>query len=213
MIATRYLPVICVVVGVALVPTLIHSYSSSGAAPALPLSEAIPSSLASYRATPTDRHPRWGQRRFETDDWFERNYAAEGGGTVRLTVVRTYDAKTVYHHPELAVAYGTSFVGEEIVYPAERPDMPVHVLKPAAGVASTARYVLHYDGRFVENPLIFQIRAAVEMLFSRRKPMTLLFAYEAAPTTTSSGSTAAQNVLLAAVEALEQSSVATSTAR
>jgi hypothetical protein len=39
-------------------------------------------------------------------------------------------------------------------------------------------YVLHYDDRFVENPITFQIRTAGELLFSGRKPMTLFFLHD-----------------------------------
>jgi hypothetical protein len=208
MIATRFVPVICAMVGVALVPTLIHSYGSNNDAMTSRVTEVIPTTLASYSGTPTDRHQTWGRRRFETDDWFERNYTDAAGQTVRLTVVRTFDAKTVYHHPELAVAYGTGFVGEAIVRGGGRPDVPVHVLEPGEGVLSRASYVLYYDGRFVENPVMFQIRAAVEMLFSRRQPMTLVFAYADTPRPKSDGESAVHDVLLAAVKALEQSGAA-----
>ena len=36
-------------------------------------------------------------------------------------------------------------------------------------------YTLLYDGQFVENPIRFQLVNALELLFSRRKPMTLVF--------------------------------------
>jgi hypothetical protein len=86
--------------------------------------------------------------------------------------------KTLYHHPELAVAYGTTFVGEHVERLKQNPDVPVHVLHSGPGVHAMAMYVLHYDGRFVENPITFQIRTAGELLFSGRKPMTLFFLHD-----------------------------------
>lgn len=199
MIASRYLAAVCALLALALVPTIIHSYSREPVATG-PGVRALATELAGYRSVPTDRNPGWGRRRFDTDDWVERDYRASAGSTgVRLTVVRTFDAKSVYHHPELAVAYGTSFVGQEVVRLPSRPDIPVHVLRPAAGVNASAAYLLHYDTAFVADPIAFQIRSAGEMLFTRRKPMTLYFALE---TGSRRDSTRATDLLFAAVDAL-----------
>jgi hypothetical protein len=175
MMSSRYLPAACALLAIALVPTLIHSYSPAPAPPE-PVATAIPAQLAGYVSRPSSRNATWGQRRFNTDDWVERDYVGPSGERVTLTVVRTFDAKSIYHHPELAVAYGTSFVDETVSRSPEWHDVPVHVLTPAPGVGAAAAYVLHYDGRFIDNPILFQIRTAGELLFSRRKPMTLLFA-------------------------------------
>jgi hypothetical protein len=65
-----------------------------------------------------------------------------------------------------------------------------------------AAYVLHYDGGFVEDPIRFQIRAAGEMLFRPRRPMTLIFAREEdVPRRNELQETALVRVLLAAVDA------------
>jgi len=50
----------------------------------------------------------------------------------------------------------------------------VHVLTQNNG-GSVALYVLHYDGRFVSDPIRFQLRTAGELLFTGRKAMTLFF--------------------------------------
>jgi hypothetical protein len=198
-IATRYGGAVLGLLALTLVPTVIHSYvgmtidDSRTAA-------AIPATLAGYTADPGDlgeRDDTWGRRRFESEDWIERHYRA-AGDTVTLTVVRSYDLKTVYHHPELAVTdadlprYTVEQFGEE---------MPVHVLQGRAPGDPLALYVLHYDGRFVENPILFQLRTAGELLVSGRRPMTLIFAFDASTgandTPASSG---AAQVLRAAVE-------------
>jgi hypothetical protein len=178
LIAPRYVPAACVLLLLALVPTFIHSYSDAVADDG-PAASSIPTGLAGFASKPSDRSPTWGMRRFETDDWVEREYVdGSGRERLRLTVVRTYDAKSVYHHPELAVTYGTSFHDEEIRRFDSRPEIPVHVLKPGPGVEAEGLYVLHYDSRFVENPILFQIRLAGELLFTRRKPMTLFFVFD-----------------------------------
>jgi len=171
MISTRYLPLACALVAVSLVPTVIHSYLDTRVRDGL-TTAAIPASLSGYDGRSSGRNASWGQRRFGSEDWMERIYRS-GADEVKLTVVRSYDAKSVYHHPELAVAYGPSYLRTEVKRFVERPDIPVRVLSSDAG--SAAIYTLHYDGRFVEDPLGFQLRTAGELLFSGRKAMTLFF--------------------------------------
>jgi hypothetical protein len=174
----RYIPAICVLLALALVPTIIHSYSDQVYDDGRRTS-GIPSTLAGHASAPTKRNPTWGKRRFDSDDWVEREYRSSSGSVVTVTVVRSYDAKTLYHHPELAVAYGRETFGREDVQRFDqRPDVPVHVLRTITDAPALALYALHYDTDFVENPVAFQIRSAGELLFSRRKPMTLFFVLE-----------------------------------
>ena len=178
MISPRHAPVLCVVLALALIPTIIHSYAASVVKDSLTTASIEPS-LAGFTSTPSDRDAGWGARRFESDDWFERRYTS-GSDEVLLTVLRSYDLKRLYHHPELDVAYGTGFLRHETRRFPENPAIPVHVLHTDVGGGSVAMYVLHYDEGFVEDPVWFQMRIAADLLFSRRKPMTLLFARDSA---------------------------------
>ena len=175
MISTRFAPAVCVVVALALIPTIIHSYAGmvvkDGRSTA-----SIPATLAGFTSVPSARDAGWGRRRFESDDWFERRYLS-GTDEVLLTVLRSYDLKRLYHHPELDVAYGTAFLDEKVVELRDAPGVPVHVLSGAEETGPAA-YVLHYGDAFVANPLWFQVRVAGELLFSGRRPMTLIFARE-----------------------------------
>ena len=81
----------------------------------------------------------------------ERQYSTAGDEVV-FTVLRSYDLKRLYHHPELDVAYGTTLPKRTIEYFPSHPDMPVHVLRGATHRA-TVMYVLHYGNSFVSNPL------------------------------------------------------------
>jgi hypothetical protein len=172
-ISPRYVPAICVLLALALVPTIMHSYSADRAIDGR-TTAAIPTALAGYQSTPTDRNAGWGKRRFNSEDWLERDYT-DGRNRVRLTVVRSFDAKSVYHHPELAIAYSKGFAGSEVRRAADRPEVPIQVLKPAPGNQAIAMYALHYGTRFIDNPIVFQLRTAGELLVTRRKPMTLFF--------------------------------------
>ena len=202
--SSRYLLAICALVAAALVPTFIHSYGGQpdGAGRQ---TQVIPPSLAGYESGPSGRNERWGANRFSSDDWIERNYKT-ATDEVRLTVVRSYDLKALYHHPELAVAYGpkfgSSFEKYEVKRFAQRPDIPVHVLYPAPTAQAVAMYVLLYEDEFVERPLFFHLRIAGELLFSRRKPMTLFFVHDlVAERTTAVERLASAGLLFASVDA------------
>ena len=170
MISTRFLPIVCGLVAITLVPTFIHSYSDSAVHDSR-TTGSIPMTLAGYTGAASGRNATWGQRRFDSDDWTERVYRSSGD-EVRLTVVRSYDAKALYHHPELAVTE-SNFIKTELRRFAQRPDTPVHVLYADSG--GVALYALHYDNAFVQDPIRFQLRTAGELLLSGRKAMTLFF--------------------------------------
>jgi hypothetical protein len=182
----------------ALVPTIIHSYAGVVVADSLS-TRFIPETLGDYASTPTRRSADWGERRFDSFDWFERQYASPQD-TVVLTVVRSYDLKALYHHPELAVAYHFANYSTASVGTIDgHPEMPVHVLSDSQG-GSVGLYVLHYDGRFITDPIRFQIRTAGELLFTGRKAMTLLFVRDdSVPSGTSPLALPAAQLLLDAV--------------
>jgi hypothetical protein len=173
MMSSRYAPAVCVALVVALIPTIIHSYAGMVVTDGLTAS-AVPPVLGAYASTPTDRSADWGERRFDSHDWFERRYRSATDDVV-LTVIRSYDLKALYHHPELAVAYHfASFSTARVATLTQYPDMPVHVLSNG-DTGPIGLYVLHYDGRFIADPIRFQIRAAGELLFTGRRAMTLFF--------------------------------------
>jgi hypothetical protein len=173
MISMKFAPIVCALLGLALVPTFIHSYADFTVEDGR-TTTAVPTSLGEYTSTPSSRNATWGQRRFESSDWIEREYTA-GADRARLTIVRSYDLKALYHHPELAVTSGLSLGRERLEYFDARPEIPVHVLSGTREDGALALYVLHYDDRFVADPIRFQLRTAGELLFSGRRAMTLFF--------------------------------------
>jgi len=174
--STRFAPVVIVLLALALIPTVIHSYVGIRVNDGLKAA-AIPGALAGEVGAPTARRPVWVKSRFDSDDWIERRYTGRGDATV--FVVRSLDAKRLYHHPELAIAYGDSYGAAKVVHLSQRPEVPVYLLP---GVDSNqhgrAMYVLLYDGRYVANPIAFQLRTSFNLLFTRPKPMTLFFVRE-----------------------------------
>jgi len=175
MISGRYAGAVAVLMALALVPTLLHGYIGVTRDDGRRVA-AIPPMLAGMFSVRTDRDGDWGRRRFDAFDWTERTYTTASGQRLVLFVGRSYDAKKLYHHPEIDIARGRSYGGASIVRTAELPGVPVHVLRGEGdGSKDLALYVLHYDDRFVENPYLFQISVAVELLVRGRQAMTLFF--------------------------------------
>jgi hypothetical protein len=169
-------------VGLALVPTVIHTYlgatSNDGR-----VTSAISRSLLDLPSEPTSRRTTWVKEIFDSDDWIERSYGKPGVEPVVLFVARSYDPKRLYHHPELALASGIDWHNRGTKRLTSRPDIPVHVLQSGREAhTDLAVYSLLYGSRFIENPYLFQLRHAWESLFRSRKPMTLFFVHDPAAT-------------------------------
>lgn len=175
MMSPRFARALCLVLAVPLVPTVIHTYAGLEATDGRRV-EAAGQPVAGFDVTTTRRGPSWGSQNFKTDDWLERRYRSTDDDIV-VTVVRSYDAKTLYHHPELACAYGTPFDQYTVERFPPRGELPVHVLRASRSRAA-AFYALHYDEGFVEHPLRFQLQQAGTLLFSARHPMTLFFVHD-----------------------------------
>lgn len=175
MIATRYVGAVAGLLALALVPTVVHSYLGLRVDDGR-RTEVIPSTLADAREAPLDRPSTWTKPQFRSTDAFERLYMDGAGRSARLVVIRSYDIKTVYHHPENAVAYGMGYESAEVVRLPALPAVPIHVLRKEFPDPAVALYALHYDQGFIEDPYAFQVRLAWTQVFRVRKPATLLFA-------------------------------------
>jgi hypothetical protein len=191
MISTRYVPVTAVLLGLALVPTVVHTYVGMTASDGL-TSAVVPRTLDGIEGSDTGRATEWVRQYFATDDFFERRYGAD----VTLFVARGYDLKQMYHHPELGLAYGRRYDKVQLVHlPAATTAVPVHLLTGPGGLAA---YVLLYDGKFIERPLEFHARQAFSLLFNPPRQMTLFFVHEL--TVPEPANSPAVRVLLAAID-------------
>lgn len=192
------LPVALVLL-LALLPTAIHSYVGMRVDDGL-TTATIPNTLAGFVGTKTSRNEAWGQKRFDSADWIERTYSSNATD-VRLVVVRSFDLKKLYHHPELAAAYGIDLRLGDIQRSEAGPTV-VHTLESASGERQVVMYALMHDGVFVENPLWFQLKTAGKLLVGGRRQMTLFFVHQArVPAEQPAGDTAAAMILRAAVDA------------
>jgi hypothetical protein len=203
MISTRYGIPVAVLLALALVPTVIHSYRGATVTDGL-TTASVAVVLDGMRSSPTPRRAGWVKNHLASEDWFERVYRV-GNQDVTLFVARSYDGKRLYHHPELALLRGVETSPAGVARSTARPDVPLHVLTTAKGAGKgIGVYALLYDGRFIENPITFQLRTSAELLFSGRKPLTLFMASDLTGRTDRIDDAAATRVLLAAIEAFER---------
>jgi hypothetical protein len=205
MFSRRFAIPVVVLFGLAAVPTVIHSYRDSTVADGKSV-RAIPMKLDGVMGSVTTRRAGWGEERFSATDWTERHYKAN---KVRLFMGRSFDSKKLYHHPELAVDYGNDYEAGTVMHLPQRPDVPVHVMRGSGTDARrVALYALHYGDGFVADPIRFQLRTSLQLLFSKRKSMTLFFATQDLGSDEAPETSAAAAVLLAAMAEFEQQSVA-----
>ena len=200
MISSRYAPIVALLLILALVPTIIHSYLQQKTDDEVIVSSTIPN-IEGYTSEPFTRHnTEWVKTMFDSEDWFERIYRAADGKVIRLFVTRSYNHKRLYHHPELGLSHGGDFRSIGVVMFGERPKVPVHLLRHSSGSGLVA-YALLADGKFIENPVLHQISESLVQLVSASRQMTLFYVADSSTSnSTEFNQTAAAMVLKAAIE-------------
>ncbi len=174
MTSSRYAIPVIILLALALIPTVIHSYIDAKISDGKSVND-IPVRLNNFTSTPANRNTQWGMDIFGSKDWFERDYHDKQHNNVRLFAARAYDHKRLYHHPELALSYGHSLGKKEILELPDYPEVPVFVFKNNENSMLVA-YVLLYDDKFVKDPINHQLGESMRLLTNARKPMTLFYA-------------------------------------
>ena len=170
----RYARITLVLLLVALVPTIVNSYIGAVADDGPVLAETVPASPDGFTSVPTNRRDASIRRSFDSTDWVERRYV-RGADDVTVLVVRSFDMKRLYHHPELAVTSGTEYrPGRVEQMEGATGPLNVHVLEGQRSGITT--YALVYGDETVAQPLWFQLRVAPELLLRGRRPLTLVMA-------------------------------------
>jgi hypothetical protein len=201
MLSSRHAPLVLVMLLVALIPTVIHSYLDSSVSDGR-LAAAIPARLGGEAGVPTTRRPGWGMDRLAAHDWIERSFGP--APAVRLFVGRSFDLKKLYHHPELAVDYGPDYGRTTTISLPQRPGLPVHLLVASSGNRDrVSMYALSYDDQFVGDPIAFQLRTSLQLVFSGRRPMTLFFVTQDLAERADPATSRAAAILLDAIAAFE----------
>lgn len=179
MLSSRYAIPTIILLLLALIPTIIHSYIGALYKDGKTVHNIEPV-LEQFTSAPSQRNERWGKDVYGSDDWFERIYRNGQGDTIRLFVARSYDQKRLYHHPELALSYSQNLNNKRITTLTGYPDIPVHLLSNDDHSRVVA-YILMYNNKFIRNPVSHQFRDSIKLLISARKPMTLFYAAQSGP--------------------------------
>ncbi len=176
MISGRYaVPLVVLLLG-ALLPTVRHSYLGHiEVAPAV--TEAlVPVVVAGVTGVPHTLPASGMVGAYDAQSWAERVYQAPGGGRVSLFVVRGFDHKKLYHHPELGVLRGRTFGPLRKGVLTGQRAQPIYLLQNATS-GESAVYALLYGDQWVADPYVHQVASALGTLWTGRRPLTLLFAY------------------------------------
>ncbi len=173
MMSSRYALPVAVLLTLAIIPTVLHSYLDLKTNDGL-LTTRINPVLDNFSAEPSTRLPTWGEDTFGSQDWFERLYHDDQGKVIRLFVGRSYDHKRLYHHPDLALSYGKNLTRVGQIRLAGTLAIPVTVLKNQSRPMMAA-FALLYDGQFIADPIALQMQDALHALVSPRKAMTLFY--------------------------------------
>ena len=212
MISPRFGPAVLLIAVFALIPTVIHSYRGLTIDDGLTV-RSIPETLAGMPSTPTARKDRWVESNLSSRDWFERTYRV-GRSDVRLFAARSFDAKKLYHHPELAVLRGLEPESSGKTVLPGRPDIPIEVLTTSdRGRRGIAVYALSYRGDYIDNPILFQLKMSRGLVFRGRRAMTLFMASDLAGSPRQLDKAPAVTVLRAALEAFESAAAGQASVR
>ncbi len=171
---TRFAIPVCILLFLALIPTVIHGYLGIKASNELS-SNKIPASFENFDSIISEKNKSWGMDIFGTSDWIERIYQDLHYRKVRLFTASSYDHKRLYHHPELALSYGQILIKQGIVHLKEKPEIPIHFFNTHDKTTYVA-YVLLYDGEYIANPIMHQLKDSIRLFISPRKSMRLIYA-------------------------------------
>ena len=193
MIAAHHLAALGIVLALACVPTVIHSYIGQTVSDRRALAD-LPVRLNGVEGRGTGRAQDWVLATYGTTDFIERRY----GSALTLFVARSYDAKSLYHHPELGVGHADGYDRAVVVRRPDRPDVPIFTLQSAQQGYSA--YALLYEDRLIEHPMRFQLRHALSLLIRPKAPMTLFFVRGKVNASSPPARASVEDLLLAAVD-------------
>lgn len=176
--SARYVTPTLIVLGLALVPTIVNSYVGRRLVETPALEHALPTTLDGRPSSPTRRKATSIKREFASEDWVERAYATGADHPITVLAVRSYDMKRLYHHPELAVSEREYQSARRVQVQGPHGPVDVHVLPGMPD--SLAAYALIYRGHTIASPYVFQLRVAPELLLTGQRPLTLVFAEDPA---------------------------------
>jgi hypothetical protein len=171
-LSLRYVRPLSACLLLALIPVVVHSYLQVKIDDCkAPLAFVPESALASHSGGSRDA---WMREQFQSSQWNEGSFSRDGL-RFDFSIIRSYDAKRLYHRPENSLVEHALVERRGIEWvQADSGALPIHRAyygdtNPAIVVA----YLLVYRSSPVASPYWPHLRAAPVELFSGRRPMTL----------------------------------------
>jgi hypothetical protein len=209
MISTRYGVPVSIILALAIVPTVIHSYLNLTIDDGVSVKNINPV-LDNFTSSLSKRNAGYGEETFGSRDWIERIYNNEEGKSIRLFIVKGYDHKRLYHHPELALSYAKGLSNAGQLGLTGQNETPVNLLKNDTS-PNIAAYALLYEGKFIDKPIQHQVLDSLNLLVSARKPMVLFYiSDDSPPTNTPFNETTAALLLTKAIATYKTQSISES---
>ncbi len=180
MISARYAWPTTLVLLVAFVPTVIHVYPEPEPLPSGAIDRVLPENLSGFRyVTKGERSAAWVKETFAADDFVSRSYSSPSGivDGLRIFVARSYDAKKLFHFPEIALSRGRSSADVRLIeIETDAGILPARLIEFQAGDAvHRVAYALLYGERPMLHPIPFLIARVPELYVGRREPTTLIY--------------------------------------
>jgi len=171
-LSRRYVGPISACLLLALIPVVVHSYLQ------VEIDDCkAPKALVPEPAQASDSdgsRDAWMRERFQSSQWQEGDFFRYGL-RFDFSIIRSYDAKRLYHRPENHLVQHAVVQRRGIEWvQADSGALPIHrAYYGDTGPAILVSYLLVYRSSPVANPYWTQLRAAPVELFSGRRPMTL----------------------------------------
>ena len=180
MISARYAWPTTLVLLVAFVPTVIHVYPEPEPLPSGAIDRVLPENLGGFRyVTKGERSAAWVKEAFAADDFVSRSYSSPSGivDGLRIFVARSYDAKKLFHFPEIALSRGRSSTLVRLIeIETDAGILPARLIEfQAGGDVHRAAYALLYGDRPMLHPIPFLFDLVPELFVGRREPTTLIY--------------------------------------
>ena len=160
---------------VALVPTVANVYMPVAPIEGGTLAERIPERLEGHGKAQPGKHaenPAWALENYGSDDSVSRRYAG-----MEFFAARTYDAKRLFHYPELALTYGhAANTRHSTTIETHVGTTTVQLIDFESSRGNhVAAYVLFYGRRSVDEPYSFMVGVLPELFAGGREPATLIY--------------------------------------
>ena len=172
-LSLRYVRPLSACLMLALIPVMVHTYSKTERDDCQATSALLPEGTSASNSG--GKRDAWMRDNFQSSEWQEGSFFRDGL-RFDFAIIRSYDAKRLYHRPETSLVSAVVKSRDMEWLPANAGSLPIHrVYYGNTDPAILAAYLLTYHSSPLASPYWAQLRAAPAELFTGRRPMTLFF--------------------------------------